>query len=349
VIGSAAGSQPITWEALSQGLAIDPAGTLLGVYHDTLRAARAADTLADQLARATAAILADRVGQNVELFSVSALARTPEFIAFVHAMLDDPDGCVRAYNAAAAGTPSAGVPQLDLRDRSNPELPLWLIDPAGRSRRAYLHETLSALTDAENASASPSARPQLTIAPRAIAMSGFVRRYAVDAFIHGTGGGVYDTIAERWLHEWLGWTLAPMLVVTADVELPIHAQPTTEADLARAQWTLHHAAHNPGAVGDAERARQKRDLVARIAASVQAGHDAHAGYAQLHDLLRAHRQANSSALAELADRVAGIRARLRERELATDRSWTAALHTPATLDALRARLAALVAERLARR
>ena len=45
-------------------------------------------------------------------------------------------------------------------------------------------------------------------------MTGMARLAACDLFVHGTGGGIYDTITEAWFREWLGVELAPTIAVT---------------------------------------------------------------------------------------------------------------------------------------
>lgn len=335
---------PISFESLTARLAVDPASTLLSDYHAALLAAREAHDASAQLRCATDALLSPFCQQPIHHFTTTSLARTPEFAAFVRAMLDDAPACVSAYNAAVRATLAAGVAPLDGRDPANPELPLWLIDQTGRSRKAFLNDVITALTQQAAEHDGPLHRP--TLLPRAITMTGFLRRYAVDAFIHGTGGGVYDTIAEHWLNRWLNWSLAPMLVVTADVELPIHATPTTDADLAHARWLVHHAQHNPAAVHDTARAAKKQALVNAIAQRVATHEDAQPLYANLHELLRKHRTANDALLRELEADAAAIASRLRERSLATDRAWTAALQTPDTLAALRRCLASVIADRV---
>lgn len=330
--------EPIGLEPLAKELAINPDSTLLRAYHAALVESRAATSAAEQLINGIDAILAPVRRLPIQRYSTSTLAMTPEFGAFVRAMLDDPAVCVAAYNTAARAKPDAGITPLDDRDDANPELPLWLVDAAGRSKRAYAAEVREALA---NVHAETGLSP--IVLPRALAMTGFIRRYAADVFIHGTGGSVYDTITEQWLSDWLGWRLAPMLVVTADVLLPIHASVTTEADLARARWLAHHAKHNPAAVGDATRDERKRALVRSIAAAIADSQDADAAYAELHDLLREHREANRAALQALDAEASAATQRLEERDLANDRSWPAALQTPEALRTLRDRLEAAVA------
>src|SRR5690606_40978326 len=97
------------------------------------------------------------------------------------------------------------------------ELPLWRVDREGRRHRAFLHDL----------------EMDGTLYPRALMMTALARLGLCDLFIHGTGGGRYDQVTERWMYEWLKVKLAPMAVATASIHLPFKSVQTTGVQAAR--------------------------------------------------------------------------------------------------------------------
>lgn len=263
------------------------------------------------------------------------LSATTLFAELVARMRDDPESCVRAYNAAAAAHPTSGIRPLvhdDLQYRY--ELPLWHLPPGGPRARVYA-EMLDTV-------------PVRELAPKALFMTGLVRLAGCDLFIHGTGGGGdgghegYDLVTEDWLSAWLSIPradLAPIATVTATLYLHTDAPPPpTPAQVARALWTAHHARHTPGAIGDSEGDRRKRDLVAAIAAAD--GPERRRRYRQLHTFLDSYRARHADALARLDQAAAAAAARASDPDLRTVRTWPFPLYPDRDLKDLRARIAA---------
>ncbi len=184
----------------------------------------------------------------------TALASTEAFAALLEAMRADPGACVRAYNRACAAHPDAGMRPLVAEEAPGQvELPLWRLVPGERKRPVFARELPSI--------------PAHELAPRALLMTGLVRLFACDLFIHGFGGGGldgaggYEAINDGWFAAWretsapvraaLPWPPAPYVTVTATRLLPLGAEaPPTAAEAARAVWRAHHALHDPGALHD---------------------------------------------------------------------------------------------------
>jgi hypothetical protein len=165
--------------------------------------------------------------------------------SFLDRLLADPVGCVRAYNRAAWAYPEAGIRPLYF-GRDVVELPLWaqgdgvctpVYADLGDSKTPQLFTQGQSL-DLTNADTLDYLRP------RAITLSAIMRSEVCDLFIHGSGGGVYDQVTERWWRDWVGQDLAPMAVVSADVYLPFEVPTATPAEHANAQWFAHHLPHN---------------------------------------------------------------------------------------------------------
>jgi len=158
----------------------------------------------------------------------------------LEAMRRDPTGCGEAYNAAAAAVPAAGI--RPLRTGADPELPLWV------------------LQDGERKPAFRSSLDGHALMPRALVTTALARHALADAFIHGTGGGVYDRVMERWIGDWLGWSLAPMGVVSATVHLPDCDPLAVE----RARQAVRRQAHDPGSGGGGGPSEEKMKLLQAV-------------------------------------------------------------------------------------
>lgn len=167
---------------------------------------------------------------------------------FVDRLLADPLGCVRCYNRAAFAYPEAGIRPL-YAGRDVVEAPLWAQD-AGPSVPVYIDLGDSSrpqlFTHAKQGRPIDLTGPDTLglLRPRAATLSALMRSEHCDLFIHGTGGGVYDQVTERWWRDWAGEDLAPMAVVSADAYLPLDAPTATRDELAQAVWFNHHLPHN---------------------------------------------------------------------------------------------------------
>lgn len=280
-------------------------------------------------AHAAAARLLDDIGVPPPKHTIfaTAIGGTALFAAALEAMATDPAACVQAYNAAVAAHPHAGVRPLAADPgRGRWELPVWRVGP-GQPRLP--------LTVSGREPLDPTAH-----APRGLLMTGLLRAAGCDLFIHGTGGGMYDTITERWLADWLGMALAPAAVVSATLHLDLGLGDMT-AQEAQAQIAhAHRARHDPAILGDDTAAAAKRAIVARIAALDRAHPDRPALYARMHELLEGVRSARADRLAEIEHSTDAARAVLRSREVLTDRTWSFVLHEPRAIKTLCASVAA---------
>lgn len=277
-------------------------------------------TLALQMGHAVVWQACERFGLEAPtVIACSDLIRTDAWRTMLDAMRRDPAGCVDAYNRAAAGQPDAGIRPLGSSgDRL--ELPLWRVRP-GMPRLAVFSDQLDEIPDAE-------------LRPRALTMTAIVRTALCDLFVHGTGGGVYDRVTEDWISAWLGTSLAPIAVATADVHADLGIDPEELPDPARAVWRAHHARHDPAMLGDDDAARTKRDLVERIASIKTSGDDPAPVFAELQELLRETREGHAARLDELDALAERARGMADVRKLATDRTWPWPTLPGASLDAL---------------
>lgn len=303
-----------------------------------IRAALDAHADAASLAEQFSAALADLISPITEpMATVSALsiARTDLFQEIVDRMRSAPEACAGAYNAARNKLPRLGVRALRIDDR-RVELPLWRVRP-GHARMPVHAEELGSIPPAE-------------LAPRGLLMTGLLRLAGCDLFIHGTGGGGgdgrsggdeasvgYDRITEVWFKSWLDpeRALAPVAVVTATMRLPLDGDVVpTAAQIARAQWLAHSAAHSPELLGDDDAQRQKRDLLATIRNARPGDPRRAKAYRQMHELLSGLRLTHAGQLDQLRAEANRLADDERLSQIVHDRTWPFPLHSERSLDEL---------------
>lgn len=257
------------------------------------------------------------------------------------ALLHDAAACAKAYNDAVAQFPAAGVARLSVEpDRI--EVPLWALTWKGPRRRVYVDvaDTTPMLVTEDGEPVEDS----ITLAPRALLMTALLRRpQRCSLFIHGTGGGEYDRITERWWQAWRSEKIAPMAVVTADVHLDFDAPVNDGAALRRAVWKAHHLPHNLDlALGLQDSppespAREKRELLEhmdddrdkkRRRAAFELIHQINA------DLAAAHPEAIVAAQHELESARHGVA----NAAIVRRRDWPFLLYPREKLETLRGRL-----------
>ena len=314
-----------------------PADAALPAAHDAL--ARIADLLdehADQpsLARQLHGACGSALGGGAALRSLFAtdLHTTPAFIHLVGAMRADPSACARLYNEAAAAHPDAGVRALAV-SAGAVELPLW-----ERSAEPGPWRT-----------GTTARRPDLPDerrVRRGLPMTGLLRRWACDLFIHGTGGGAshadggYDRVTERWLAGWLGATdLAPAVVASATLRLDfgdLAEGIPTPAEIGAARDLAHRAAHDPALLGDADLGREKRELAAQIAALPRGSALRAELFARMQRLRERGASGNTGALEALRARAEALGARAEEAEIIADRAWPWPFYSGPRIESLRA-------------
>ncbi|MGQ0628002.1 MAG: hypothetical protein ACT4PL_07875, partial [Phycisphaerales bacterium] len=289
-----------------------------------LARAASAPSLALQFARATFDILCPPVAITPpRTFTATTLAQTDLFRETLSTITRDPARATESYNRAALALRVPGIGPL-ATSGGRIELPLWRLSPdTGHARqRVYAGESLSG-----------------TLLPRALLMTGLLRRAGCELFIHGTGGGAtgrrggYDKVTERWLGDWLGWELAPSAVVSADLLLPLFSYPPiTAEDAGAARTALHRAHHAPAMLGDVPGEHERQRLVELITDS--AGDKGtgwgrtvrQAAYDQLHAHLAKVRTDRAAALANLTDAAATIAMAHQLERVGTDRTYSIALH-----------------------
>jgi hypothetical protein len=172
-----------------------------------------------------------------------------------------------AYNGALAEyrainkTRSAAQPFPDLEvDGPRRELPLWLI--AERTRHTlWCERTADALRLSDEGGAIAADLPLdpadavatlrasgLRLAPKALALTTYVRGFVSDFFIHGIGGGGYDRVTDEVFRRYYGVEPPEFAVASLTMYLPLGMHVVSEQEVSQARERLNRLEHNPDAM-----------------------------------------------------------------------------------------------------
>ncbi len=294
----------------------------------TLRTHESESTAAKQVSAALTDLMAPHVSPAPVVFA-SELHKTDLFNRVVDRLREDASEATRLYNEAAAAVPQARVaPLMRVTASGRFELPLWRLEPSKPRRTVFAHEV--------------NAIPREQLAPKALLFTGFLRFAACDLFIHGTGGGVYDQVTERWFKNWLGEDLAPVLVVSATLRLPLGSDGPTPHDINRAVWKAHHALHHPRFISQDELQEERDSIARRIDALKSHGEDPSPAFRALQEFLTQYRTAHRESLDSLRHEANAMLALRQQSEVAADRTWPFFFHDGAALSELAERIDASV-------
>ena len=249
----------------------------------------------------------------------SDLMRTALAARLLERMLEEPEACASAFNAALRIAPRAAR-MLQVRGDES-ELPVWLLDAEGARVRAGARAVREARTRGA------------TVLPRAFLMSAIARTALAERFVHGLGGGVYEQVTDRWLRAWLGWSPPAHDVVSASVRMELPTPDAAEAP--RLSW--RRAWCDPdlmesGGTGPSASRRRALELIAAIPPRDPRRRTAFRELVGERNAARLRRSGELEALRG-AEEAAGA-ARL-ARELASRRTWCFALLDATRIDALR--------------
>jgi hypothetical protein len=291
-----------------------------------------------QLALANQELLSS-LAPSAQLIAATALTQTSAFRGVLERMIEEPQACVEAYNAALLEHPVHGVAPLAANAaKGRYELPLWSIGPGvqasgkGQPRKRIYTTTLGDT-------------PVTHLAPRALLMTAMFRWLGCDLFVHGLGGGAtmtldesadatdqtstisgYDRVAEAWFRRWLGVSLAPSVVTSATLLLDLGHQPTVSLqDLSAARQAAHRIKHHPKLVGDHAAQARKQALIEQIRTSTDPQQRAML-YRQMHEELASFRAANDAQIAAQVHQSAALAKQYAQESILRDRTWPWPLH-----------------------
>jgi hypothetical protein len=196
----------------------------------------------------------------------TVMARSEAFSAFVADIAFAAERFANAYNSSLADyrmankTRGAAQPFADLRQVDGRfELPLWLIEQ-DRRQTVWCERTAGGVSllgddggviarlpiDSEAAIAALLASG-VTLAPKALALTLFVRGFVCDFFIHGAGGGGYDRVTDDVFRTYYGVEPPRFAVASITLHLPLGLPVTTREEVSAVRERLNRLAHNPDA------------------------------------------------------------------------------------------------------
>ncbi|MDH4199221.1 MAG: hypothetical protein OEV66_02485 [Spirochaetia bacterium] len=145
-------------------------------------------------------------GMNLLALKTSEITALQSWKQYCASINSDIAGFASAYNLAlhdyrnAHGIKNHAQPVPDLK---YDELPFWVIDDNGKRQKASY------------------ADKGKTLLPRAITLSIFLRLFASDVFVHGTGGARYDQVTNSIIQRFFRVTPLAFLVKTASLQIPV--------------------------------------------------------------------------------------------------------------------------------
>lgn len=280
---------------------------------------------------------------------VTHLVRGEAYARFVADIALDADRFTKAYNRelaeyrALTRTRSPAQPFPDLAvSGSRFELPFWGLR-GGRRETIWAdvgHDSVSLLAGGDVIVTFPADAASAThlihesgvlLAPKAVALTTFLRLFCCDLFIHGVGGGRYDAVTDGICRRYYGIEPPAFVVASLTMYLPLGAHAVTDEEIAAARERLNRLEHNPDALlGEVdfdqaierEEARalaaEKKHLVEQIALpgadKKQLGVRIREVNARLSELLAPLR-------AEYEGRLASLEAQMKAHEIFTDRGY----------------------------
>ncbi|MBK8270882.1 MAG: hypothetical protein IPK83_22260 [Planctomycetes bacterium] len=189
--------------------------------------------------------------------------------AFVEHLAMQAGHFAQAYNAALAkyrirnGIRGTQHPIPDLQiDGERIELPFWSISPNGPRRRVFAEArrgsgvNLYAENEPIGEVAVPLPQPDdmctlmdnrlpLSLRPRALAQTLFMRLFGCDLFIHGIGGAKYDTITDDIIRDFFQTVPPEYTCVSATLRLPVRQYGVTPDAIAAATRRTRDIRYNP--------------------------------------------------------------------------------------------------------
>lgn len=304
------------------------------------------------------------------------LCETPEFRAFAAHITLRAEEFADRYNAAqnayrarhGVRNRSVPAPHLATRDGRS-ETPFWLLRKGDGRRRLFVarHARGSAqriVLFADDQQVADLAVDDFRrhefhekpwslstdgwlLRPRALTLSGFLRMFLADLFLHGIGGAKYDEMTEEFSRSFFGAPLAPMACVTATALADLPRAGVGPADIAAARRRTRDARYNPQRYVQrppVELLARRAQLIAENAALRESAPHDRSARRRVYDALR---HANSDILAtdpwrlsQLAEEEAALVARAAQDRISADREYFFALLPAATMHALQQRIRA---------
>lgn len=211
-------------------------------------------TLAETLVRTRRKFESPAALEVLEL-PVTAIMHGPSWRRFVLEVVSDPARFASAFNGSLTRfrqrhrTRSSAQPFPDMESApGRVELPFWYLDERGR-RPLYLQgdgpDAVLATPEGVVCAVRDVAGRSHELAPKAVALTAFLRAWFADVFIHGTGGYRYDEVCDDVVRAFWGVEPAPRTCVTGTLASPIPFDVVTLEDVASLRALVNRIAHHP--------------------------------------------------------------------------------------------------------
>lgn len=292
--------------------------------HNALAGAADSPSAAVQANRAAIQLAAPWVTAPARIVAASDLFRTPTGHQLLERMCREPLPCATAFNHALETDRGVARPLMICADSQSTELPLWAVNAAGSRVRVNAGECRRALDENQ------------LLLPRAFLATGMMRM-AVRGFVHGTGGERYERVGDRFWKEWLGVSIPPPSVVTADLPLSTEPLPQAPLDPRTLQFDPWRAD------GSSELSPQLHALRAAVEAAPRGSDERHAAYELMRSRISTERQRIAARIEVVEATWQQWQERCASTSVLAARDWAFPLHRAESLDRLRNEVQALVA------
>jgi hypothetical protein len=272
---------------------------------------------------------------------VSQLQQTAAFRRFCWAIVRDARRFAEAHNATLAayrahyGVRTAAQPFPDLLVEGDlVEAPFWIVRE-GRRRPLMVDVAGGRLLAGEAPVGTIPGDPDdaafaaLSIRPRALTLTAFVRLGVADLFIHGIGGGRYDRATDAVTRAFFGIAPPPYATVTATLWLPFAGGGRPTDERRRLHRQLLDLLHNPDRFLPAQDGPHRALVEEKWALIRRLERGEARTRRQRRQVTQRIREINAILQVQVADRVAAVQDALRRLErLEQDADATAARTYP---------------------
>lgn len=235
-------------------------------FADALRAAAQSATTAAELGWMTRRLYEKAFGEElVPDVPVSRISQTPEFLRFFVHWAYNAEAMRTAYNEALADyrrehrvrSQANPFPDLLVYPGQGVELPFWGLTPEGVRRKLYALKTPDGVVLSHlegefariplegDAAVEALIAAGVQVRPRAVPLTVFHRLFVADLFVHGTGGGQYDQVTDRFIEAVFGVSAPTYAVVSGTVHLPLGELPVQPGAIAALRRKLRDLRFNP--------------------------------------------------------------------------------------------------------
>jgi hypothetical protein len=227
--------------------------------------ARRTKNVPERLAAARRSVERSWGCHNLEL-PVSVLSRTEAFAWFAASILVGLQRFHEVFNSAVRGYRKVQ----DLRSRNHPfpdlardgdwyEAPFWAwVSGSPRRNRLFVRQLASGLALRLGEETGPILSladvaeewrslelEGIKVRPRALTNTLFARLLVADLFMHGIGGGRYDSVTDGVMRHFFGVEPPPYMVVSGTLRLPLPTYSTTADDVRRLERLNRDLQFNP--------------------------------------------------------------------------------------------------------